>query len=147
MFTVRKMVLEDLDACTELFIRVFSNEPWHDEWKSFYHARTYLEDFTKMPRFIGFVAEKDEQVVAMAMGHVRKWWQGDEYFIYELCVDTSNQRTGVGTKLMREIKDMLRKEDVGFITLLTERDIPAEAFFKKNGFNESNTNLFMFTKV
>ena len=39
---VRLMDKPDLGACSELMLKVFSGEPWFDQWDSVQHVQQYL---------------------------------------------------------------------------------------------------------
>ncbi|MTI66358.1 MAG: GNAT family N-acetyltransferase [Firmicutes bacterium] len=137
----------EIDKCVELFINVFSKEPWNDRWPSTEKAKEYLNDIINTPGFKGYVAYKDGEIIGLCFGHVKKWWSGDEYFINEMCIDTKLQKTGIGSKLMDFTKSNLLKEKVKTITLITERNTIAERYYIKNGFKEVKENTFMFNSL
>ncbi|WP_410769451.1 GNAT family N-acetyltransferase [Fontibacillus sp. BL9] len=132
----------DLLKCTDTFIGVFNQEPWNDQWTT-ETAYQYLSDFTNTPGFIGFTAAEGEEIVGFIFGVSRRWWSGNEFFINEMCVSTVKQKTGVGSALMRLLIKELESIGISNITLLTDRDIPAEAFYKKFGFTEIERLVFL----
>lgn len=131
----------DLVKCIETFIKVFNDEPWNDEW-TFPKAHNYLVDFYQTPGFLGVIVIENEEVIGFIMGVQRKWWSGDEFYIHEMCVDTERQNRGIGKSLLEySIKSL--GNHISNITLLTDRGIPAEAFYKKNGFEEIERLVFL----
>lgn len=54
--TIRTYTCEDFQRCVELFINVFNQEPWNDNWSNEY-AEQYLKDFINTPGFKGIVFE------------------------------------------------------------------------------------------
>jgi len=144
MVQIRSFRSADLERCVMLFITIFSEDPWHDQWLSFARARAFLADIIGTPGFRGFVAEEDGHLVALCFGHKRRWWQGDEYFINELGVLPGRQRKGIGSQLLRYVREQLRQEGVQYISLLTERGIPAEQFYLKEGFQKSKDVIYMY---
>lgn len=70
---VRPYEAADLHKCTVLFIDVFNQAPWNDQWNP-ETAEQYLDDFTLSPGFRGFVAEDGEQIRGFAVGVCRRWW-------------------------------------------------------------------------
>jgi GNAT superfamily N-acetyltransferase len=60
-----------------------------------------------------------------------------------MCVRVEKQHTGVGSRLMNYLIKELESDGVRTISLLTNRGIPAEAFYKKNGFSEIKRLMFL----
>lgn len=155
----RPFVREDISACTTLFIEVFNREPWNDRWTR-QLATEYFEDVLYTPGFEGFVMEADSDlnmnsdnksrkpaIVGFVIGTRKKWWSGDIYYLYEMCVDESYQGEGIGSKLMEEAKVALLEKGFSSIVLLTERTFPAAHFYKKHGFIESPETRFYFCSL
>ncbi|MNP38866.1 putative acetyltransferase [compost metagenome] len=132
----------DLLKCINTFISVFNQEPWNDEWSA-ETAYQYLIDFTNTPGFIGVAAVEDEEIIGFIFGVSKRWWSGEEFFINEMCVRIKEQKTGVGTALMRYLMKKLDSAGISNITLLTDRGKPAEAFYKKIGFTEIDRLVFL----
>ena len=132
----------DLLKCTKTFIHVFNQEPWNDEWST-ETAKQYLLDYTNTPGFMGIIAVEGEEIIGFIFGARKLWWSGDEFFINEMCVNVEKQKTGVGSMLMKFLMKELDSDGVSYISLLTNRDIPAETFYKKYGFIEINRLMFL----
>ncbi|USB31655.1 GNAT family N-acetyltransferase [Paenibacillus sp. YPG26] len=139
---IRSFSQADIDSCVDLFIRVFNQEPWNDEWSRDY-AGHYLNDYVNASGFGGYIAEDEEGIKGFIMGIRKKWWSGDEFFINEMCVDTSCQRSGIGSQLINIVHEDMQSRGISRITLLTNRGIPAEDFYKKHGFVEIERLIFM----
>lgn len=138
----RSFETNDLLRCTHTFINVFNQEPWNDEWSA-ETAFQYLLDYTNTSGFIGIVAEEGKEIIGFIFGVRKPWWSGDEFFINEMCVSAEKQKTGVGSKLMKFLEEKLKMDGIENITLLTDRGIPAEIFYKKNGFTEIDRIMFL----
>lgn len=132
----------ELLNCTAAFIEVFNREPWNDEWEP-EKAKQYLLDFYHTPGFMGLVALEGEEVIGFLFGVKRVWWSGDEFFINEMCVTSSQQKRGIGKALLDRLLEELDTQKVTHISLLTDRGIPAEEFYKKNGFEEVERLVFL----
>lgn len=144
--TIRTYTCEDFQRCVELFINVFNQEPWNDNWSKEY-AEQYLKDFINTPGFKGIVFEDGSIIKGFIFGTRKKWWSGDEFFINELCVEIDAQRRGIGTGMLNYLENILKDEEIERITLLTDKGIPAEAFYKKKGFIEIERLLFMNKEI
>ncbi len=138
----RQFDRNDILPCTETFIQVFNQEPWNDKWTT-ERAQQYLQDFTHTPGFIGVIAEDQSGVAGFIFGVRKQWWSAEEFFIHEMCVRVTNQQSGIGTGLLQFLERGLTATGVSNITLLTNRNIPAESFYKRNGFNEIDRLVFM----
>lgn len=139
----RMFTPEDTDECTALFLKVFTGEPWFDQWESFDHAKSYLREFLAAPRFIGFVALKEETIVGVSLGHLKTWWSGQEYFIDEFYIDNTFQGQGIGSGLLTYAEQILKPQGIKAFILLTHKKLPAEKFYLKNGFETQNDTIFM----
>ena len=57
------------------------------------------------------------------------------------------QRQGVGSRFLREIETDIRTNGMTHVFLLTETDVPAYQFYRKNGFFELETNAAFAKRV
>ena len=142
-----KLVAEsDLIECTEVFIEVFNDEPWNDEW-TFAKAKKYLFNFYQTPGFLGVLAVENKEILGFIFGVHRVWWSGDEFFINEMCVKMQHQSKGIGKAMLNHLLKELHNNDLSSIILLTDRGIPAEEFYKKNGFEEIERIIFLHKNI
>ncbi len=144
---IMRFDLEDLDKCVELFRKVFRADPWYDDWISFDQARDYLSELIENPVFEGFVACEDSDIIAVCFGHKRSWWMGKEFFVDEFYVENERQGNGIGTKLLDYVAESLAGEVYTRLTLLTNKEIPAESFYLKNGFYNNPKRTVMVKEL
>ena len=144
MLELREFSPEDLESCVQVFVEVFRQPPWNDRWPSFERAQQYVSDLTGIPGFRGFLALQGGEIAAFCLGHRRRWWQGDEYYVNEMGVLPAQQHSGVGSKLIAFAEERLRQNGMQYVALLTERDIPAERFWLKQGYRQDRQTIFMF---
>lgn len=133
----------DLEKCAELYSKVFSSEPWNEPW-DIEIAFKRLSHFYESKGFIGILAE-DENVMGLVLGNYEPFHKGDVFYLREMCVDTTQQRSGIGEELLNKLERVLNKESIKSMYLATEKDIPAASFYKKNGFREYG-QMGIFTK-
>jgi aminoglycoside 6'-N-acetyltransferase I len=141
---IQKFKKSRLDSCVDLFHRVFTGPPWNDKWPSHSHVKAYLEDIVDAPGFIGILGFEKESLTGMLLGNIRRWYSGDQFWIYEFCIDNNFQRKGLGTQMVSFLKSELSRENVFSIALLTERESAAAAFYEKKGFR-SNQKLTLMS--
>lgn len=139
---LRELTPADLDACADLLRQVFNQPPWNDGW-TVERSTVYVWDFVNTPRFKGFAALDGTELIGMCLGHVRLWWQADEYCIDEFCVHTAHQRRRVGAQLLGYARKQLLGMGVSCFTLLTARGTPAETFYGKQGFRRIDEMVFL----
>lgn len=75
------------------------------------------------------------------MGHIKHWYTGKEYYIDELCISTGKQGQGVGTMFLNMIENACRELKLTHLFLLTENNVPAFEFYKKNGFYKLDNSV------
>lgn len=143
----RKFNWGDLDECACLFKNVFSADPWYDEWVSLDQSRNYLKELIENPVFEGFVMCEDSKIVAACLGHRRSWWMGKEFFVDEFFVENGRQGNGIGTKTVDFLVNALREGGYTRLTLLTNKNIPAETFYLKNGFYTNEKRMVMVKEL
>ncbi len=140
---IRKFTMKDTDKCAQLFKEVFSAYPWYDDWVSVEQTRNYLMELIENPAFEGFVAYEGSRIVSVCFGHKRSWWTGKEFFIDEFYVRNESQGNGIGTRMLNYIKESLIEENYTRLLLLTNKEIPAEEFYIKNGFYNNQKRTVM----
>jgi len=143
----RKFTRQDLDECALLFKKVFSDDPWYDEWVSWEQSRKYLKELVENPVFEGFVMGYDSKIVAVCLGHQRSWWRGKEFFVDELFVENERQGNGIGGATVNLLFKVLREEGYTRVILLTNKGIPAETFYLRNGFYNNENWTIMVRKL
>ena len=72
---------------------------------------------------------------------------GKEFFIDEFYVRDKNQGNGIGTRMMNYIKKQLIEEEYTRLVLLTNKEIPAEEFYIKNGFYNNHDRTVMVKEL
>lgn len=139
---------EQYEQFKQLFLDVFSNEPWFDKWDSDEQLDQYMKELTGNNNSLALVLyDENGEMVAGSVGYVYSWWQGREYFIKEFFVTRHKQNQGVGSIFIERINEYLKNEDIKYISLTTDRGTPAYDFYQKNKFNELKDNVFLFRKI
>ena len=125
----------------ELFVSVFTKEPWNDDWSDENQLELYLHDLVGQSNSLTFGLYEENELIAISMGHIRHWYSGTEYYIDELGVSTSKQGKGVGTLFLDEIERACKGLGFIYIFLLTENNVLAYEFYKKRRFHELKNNV------
>ena len=135
-----KWNISNKNEIKSFFREVFTKEPWNDDWSNEEQLENYIVDLIGNNNSLTLAYFNDDMLVALSMGHIKHWYAATEYYIDELCVKTQLQGQGIGGKFIKAIEEYLMKHDIKAIFLLTEKDVPAYDFYKKNGFEEHENN-------
>lgn len=143
----RRLDEEDLPIARELFASVFTGPPWNDDWSDPAQLNAYIQDLTRQSNSLAFGLFQGSVLVGLSMGRVKHWYTGTEYCIDELCVRTGCQGQGLGSFFLGEIERACRELGMTHIFLLTDKDVPAYGFYRKQGFYELKDNVAFAKKI
>lgn len=139
---LKKLSVENKDEIASFFKGVFMREPWNDDWSDEKQLNQYILDLIGNPNSLIFgFFEDDHELVGLAMGCIRHWYEGTEYEVAEFCISAERQGQGIGTEFIKSIAEYIRKEGICRIFLQTERGVPAYEFYKKQGFVEMSDHV------
>lgn len=148
MYTLKRLGPEDREAIKEVFVSVFTAEPWCDDWSDAEQLDLYLQDLTGQGYSLTYGLYDDMgELIGISLGYIKHWYSGTEYIINELCIRTERQGAGAGTFFIREIEKAIRELGIKQIFLLTDSNVPAYEFYRKNGFTEQTTNVSFSKRV
>ena len=142
---VRQLTREDITGCAELITTAYNGPPWNFQW-TVSRADKYLNELFDSARFAGFCISEDEKVAAALFGHVKTWWINDILMIDELFVSPDKQGRGYGQTLMNSAMQYSRDNNIGSITLITHKYMPAVSFYEKNNFLQAEQYVLMFNE-
>ena len=142
---LKQLSINDKEAIKELFTGVFTGEPWNDDWSDGGQLDLYIKDLCGQEYSLTYGLYDGDELIGLSMGYIKHWYTGTEYIINELCIRTDRQGCGAGTGFLTQIEKAVKEMGVRQIFLLTDRDVPACNFYKKNGFVEVS-GLIPFAK-
>lgn len=143
---IRQMTKDDIEQCAELITLAYNDPPWNFQWKA-PRAKNYLTELFDTPRFIGFVVAEGDELCAAMFAHVKTWWINDLLMVEELFVSPLKQGKGYGLALMDSAGQFSKNNNLGSITLLTNKYMPARSFYEKNNFLEAEQYVLMFKEI
>lgn len=136
---------EVLNKCSHLSVRVYNSNPWNDAWTE-EKAYERLSCYYNTPNFIGLVALEKEVILGCLLGNIEPYFSGDYFYLKEMFVATNSQRNGIGSKLIKHLKDHLITYNVNSILLFTSKDLFPYVFYKKIGFKPIDNMCMMDCK-
>lgn len=144
-YVLQKLDISNIDMIKDFCVDIFTNEPWNDDWSNEKQLHEYIKDLIGNANSLTLAYFLDSEVIGLCMGHIRHWCTGTEYYIDEFCISQNKQGIGIGTKFLQDVEQYIISKDITRIFLLTERDVPAYHFYKKNEFVELSEHV-SFTK-
>ncbi|MCT7982946.1 GNAT family N-acetyltransferase [Laspinema sp. A4] len=126
--------IQSLEKCAELLMEAYNAEPWNDQWTK-EKAWEKLTCFYNSPKFLGWMAIRDNNLLGACLGNIEPYYIGDYFYLKEMFVSVHCQRQGVGSKLMAALKNHLEIIDIKTIILFTSKDGFPFDFYQKNDFN------------
>ncbi|MBN1646279.1 GNAT family N-acetyltransferase [Candidatus Woesearchaeota archaeon] len=131
---VKKILSEsDVDKCVGLFVKVFAEPPWKENWSAESARQHLLETYLQGKDFC-FYAEQDSRVIAFIFGRGQTWDDGRELFIDEAGVDPLFRGKGVGKLMFEHLEDYCREKEIVSVSLGTNVKAGSFEFWKKMGF-------------
>lgn len=140
-YTLKQLDESAAPMIRALFFSVFTKEPWNDDWSDEKQLTDYIHDLIGQNTSLTYGLFEGTELVGVSMGHVRHWYAGTQYYIDELCVTTDRQGKGIGTLLVDEIGKACKESGLTHLFLLTEDNVPAYEFYRKQGFYELTHNV------
>ncbi|HFI0177292.1 TPA: GNAT family N-acetyltransferase [Streptococcus suis] len=144
---LKELTLADIEMVKQLFLSVFSQEPWNDDWSDEEQLDRYIGDLLEHPRALCFGLIDQDSLIAISLGNIRYWYEGTEYRIEELCIARDYQGRGIGKDFLKRIEEQLVERKIVHILLQTERNLPAFSFYEKCGFRALEEDVTMVKKV
>ena len=145
MHELKEIGMKEFDETAQLFLRVFTSDPWNDDWSDPDQLNRYLTDLLAQDISLAYGLYLDGVLSGVSMGYIKHWYSGTEYYINELFIRMDAQGKGLGTLFLKEIEEAVRKRGITRIFLQTESTVPAYGFYLKNGFTELKEHV-SFTK-
>lgn len=142
-----ELKLADMETVKQLFLSVFSQDPWNDDWSDEEQLDRYIGDLLSHPRALCFGLFDQDKLIALSLGYIRYWYEGTEYRIEEFCMSRDYQGQGHGASFLADIEKQLADRKIVHILLQTERNLSAYSFYKKCGFRALEEDVSMVKKV
>ena len=147
MLKIKRLSIKEKEAITNVFLGVFTKEPWNDDWSDTEQLDMYINDLIGQSYSLTYGLYDDDELIGISMGYIKHWYRGTEYIINEFCVKTELQGKGAGTFFIKEIEKAIQELGLNQIFLLTDTNVPAYNFYKKNGFFEETTTVAFGKRV
>ena len=142
-FSIEPMTAERLEEYVDVFINVFTKEPWNDVYESRGQVEAFFRNYMADNYFLGWALMRGGRCAGLCFGAKKPWLAGMEYWIDQFCVAEEFQRRGVGTLFLALVEDEAKRLGLGAIMLATSRGFPSEKFYLKNGFRRLDDTVLL----
>ena len=116
---ITNIAKKDLLDCSKLYIEVFREPPWNEEW-SLEDALERLSDMFNIPKPVAIKATHNGKLCGFLLGRIMKWTGETSCDVEEICISNSMQRKGVGSLLMGKLEESLKSMEVSGVLLITQ---------------------------
>ncbi len=131
---IRPATKEDLSGIWELIreLAIYENAP-HEFVITLDQLRKDFDD----KQFFAFVAEKDNQIVGMALGYnMYSTWKGVSLYLEDIVVREAYRRSGIGSQLFEAVARYAKETNAGkMVWQVLDWNTPAIEFYKKYNAN------------
>ncbi len=141
LYELKRIGTGEAEEIKELFLGVFTAEPWKDDWSDREQLNAYINDLIGQSNSLAYGLYEGGKLIGVSMGCIKHWFSGTEYCIDEFCIRTDKQGRGAGTLFLTEIEKAIRTLGLVRIFLQTESTVPAYRFYLKNGFCEQKEHV------
>jgi len=141
-FIIRKPIIDNIDEITELYIEIYRQEPWNENWKKEI-ANEKIKDAIKNNNAENYCINMDNRIIGVMFGRRNYFIDKKELYIDEYFIDYNNQRKGIGKYFLKNIETDLKQKNYSSIILLTKKAFPSELFYRNNGFWTSQNLILM----
>ncbi len=131
-----KLSEDRIKEAAELYITVFSNEPWNDEFESYEEVENFIKVFISSDTYLSYLALENDEVIGICLGLKKPWIKGMEYYIDEFCIKSDLQGKGYGSQFLSAIEKEINLLGMYNMILNTEKGFASETFYIKNGFRQ-----------
>ncbi len=128
---------QDLHACVDLYVEIFTSEPFNYQWMEKEKIIRYFDDLLHTPKFRGFVYYEGETLLGACLGVRSDYFDTIQYEIKEIFVAQSLQRKSIGSQMLSAIEQRLQVEGIQLITLLCSIRTAAFDFYVKNAYTQN----------
>lgn len=130
-----KIIKDNIEIASSIFMECFNASPWFEKW-TMESSITRLSQIVINENDFGVLVYIKDLPCAIIIGREEDYYDGVRCFIKELCVTSSMQGSGIGSKILKYYIDELKKKEIVHISLHTLRDPRIVNFYQKAGFKE-----------
>lgn len=106
---IRELDSGDIEKIKKLMLDIFSGEPWNDVWTD-KQLHAYVSELIENKNSLSFGVYLDGNLIGMALGRTKSWYEGTEYWIEEFGILPDRQQSGTGSAFIEELEKILAEK-------------------------------------
>ncbi len=138
---------ENMEECIDLFMDVFSNEPFNYDFLKRDNICRYFLHMENTPNFLGTIYLDGDKIAGFCIGFLSDYFLDVSYEINEIVIARHMQKKGIGKRLLIETEEYLRRFNVASVTLYTRTDIDAYDFYLRNSYSVVEKTVYMYKEI
>ena len=146
MIRLENLTQARVTACAQLYRDAYALPPWEETYEA-QEIEAYLRGFMGSDAYGAYVLTKGGECVALALCVLIPGVGCPSLRVEDICVAPAFQRKGYGGTMMRLLKKQAARLGADCILLGTQRGFPSHAFYLKNGFEEIDTSVLLYSEV
>ncbi|WP_297439472.1 GNAT family N-acetyltransferase [uncultured Clostridium sp.] len=131
----KRITKDNLKVAAKIYMECFNAAPWFEKW-TMETSLKRISQIVKEDNHFGLLTYLKEEPCAIIVGHEEDYYDGTRCFIKELCVDSTLQGKGIGSKTLDYYIEELKRKDINHVSLQTLRNPKTLGFYEKAGFKE-----------
>lgn len=135
---------QDREILTKMFFDIYRSQPFNYKWLKIEDVERYFVDIEKSPNFLGFVDIEKEVLAGACLGVINNYFSSAKYKINEIFVRKDYQGKSIGKKMLSEIEQNLKDNNISALEISTSKTSGAYKFYQSNGFIKAEDTVHMF---
>ena len=137
MMTFVKMHIEDIDSVLDLYIDYYNEKEGACWSKDLAYKR--IHQVLTMEGSYALALKETNTVVGFAMGYLKQYDDLIGYTLEEIIIDSKFQNRGLGSTLLAELEERVKRLGASCIELKSVNDTMHHHFYGKNGYEDSHS--------
>lgn len=133
---------EDLEACSKLFIKVYEQGEYNEEWEE-EDAYHYLERFHTIDSKQCFLALNKDEIIGAIFSYTYPWQGKSLVYVQELFVLEAERNKGIAKALLSSI---VKNKTIN-IWLVANEKTGASSFYEKIGLKKDSPYKFHYGQI
>lgn len=146
MIQIKRMTSEDAVTYAQIAARAYREEPWNED-SDLEKLCSYCINFIASDTREGYLLVNDEENIGAALCILIPDMDGCYMRIEDFCILPCKQKQGFGTAFIKLLKKQAGTVGANSILLGTQRNFPAHQFYLKNGFEEIETSVLLYSEL
>lgn len=140
-YKIRELRQADIPIVAHIYVEAYAHSLWGEEW-NYDDALYRMKELLASPCYRALICESDDnEIVGCIFCEILRWHTGKQLEIKEVFVSSNHRRRGIGSKLVKSIENLGKKEGVGEFFLWTSGCSDLKEFYTRIGYYTCNETV------